>query len=92
MHRFVDEGGHLQAFFARTTDGAVVAAVGNFLLDLCADPSAIGATPVPGTGLSVYTQLVPGTRIAVSWVVMKPTTYDVDQPVVLLRGITDLTP
>ena len=90
-HRFEDFHGRLLAFLDECKSQATRDAVVAWILDMVADPDGVEATPVPGLGLATYTSIVPGTSIAVSWTVMKPSTYDVEEPVVTLQRIADLS-
>jgi hypothetical protein len=55
-----------------------------WLMDLLENPDSAEVTPIPGMGLPVYTAVVPGTDVPVSYVLMKHTVYD-DPQIILVR-------
>jgi len=65
----------------------------SWLFQLIEGPEAVPSTPVPlGTGLPVYTAIVPATDTAVSWVLVKSPPYPAGSAAVILKRMEQVPP
>lgn len=65
--------------------------VTTWLFELAEDPHSVEATPVPlAAGLPLWTAIVPGTHVAVTWTLIKSPPYPEDQAAIVLRRIDSI--
>lgn len=65
--------------------------VTTWLFELAKNPEGVDATPVPlAAGLPLWTAIVPGTDVAVTWVLIKSPPYPEDQASIMLRKIDSI--